>query len=319
MDSFDAAVSSGQRLSSVQISQFTRTLAQAGDLPNLLRLSRTIHGQDYDRDDYEDFVQGLLNHDFAEMAAGCLTMGVIRTWCEDNAFFIVQSCPAIFERWAEPTSYFVSALGQTYQDLDSLDKIALLQGRTSDTQQKALHAFLQQDPRLWENLSPVWLGHATSPLRAAAIDLGWTMDALPDMVQQHARRDTIGDWVQAFDYAYSMGVATILWGQQTESAVAGKILGPLHAVAHANPTDIALAQAMLERAGCPGVLRAHTDMADALPHERSRLAGLVDMYLTLGCQGSLIEALMHDTIPSLEPMGLSNVATIALPNLEGPR
>lgn len=319
MDSFDDALNAGQRMSSVQIAQFTKTLAQAGDLPNLLRLSRTIHGQDYDRDDYEDFVQSLLNNDFAEMAAGCLTTGVIRTWCEDNAFFIVQSCPAIFQRWGAPTPYFVFALGQAYEDLDSHEKIALLRGQPSNPQEQALHAFLQQNPRLWENLSPVWLGHASSPLRAAAVELGWTMDVLPDMVQQHARRDTIGHWVQAFEYAYSMAVATTLWSQHTEPGIAGKILGPLHAVAHANPMDIALAQAMLERSGCAGVLFAHTDTVNVASHERVRLSGLVDMYVTLGCQQLLIEALMHGTIPSFAPTQLQNMDICALPDLEGPR
>ena len=235
MDSLDHAFNSGRRLTQEDIARFVIALGQASDQTNLLRLLRAIQTQDYDVDDYETFVHALMHNDFADMAAGCLTMGAIRTWCDDNSFEVINQCPAVFERWAAPNSYFVSALGQACEDLDNDDKIALLKGHGCNPHEQKLHAFLQREPTLWQYMSPAWLGHANSEQRAAACALGWEMEMLPDMSHQHARRNTLARWVTAFDYAYSMSVATLLWGGQESSAVNRKRLIGMYVDANANP------------------------------------------------------------------------------------
>ncbi len=315
MDSLAQALASGQRIASDDIARYVIALGQARDLPNASLLLRTIQTQDYDVDDYETFVHTVLQNDFADLAAGCLTMGAIRTWCDDNAFYVVNQCPEVFERWAQPNESFAGSLGQNLQDVDDGHKMSVLSGRGKTTKEQKLHAFLKQDPELWRCMSPAWVGHANSALRHAAEHLGWTMDALPDMIHQHARSNTVGKWARAFDYVHSLTVATLLWNGYDHQVVGSKRLVGMSIGAHASPVDAALARAMVLRAGCPEVLFVHQDVPGVSLAERTRLEGLVDMYLTLGCPQVLIEALMHDRLPSFEHPTESG---IALPDLEGP-
>lgn len=315
MRSLEQAFASMHPISSEDIARYVVALGRVGDLPNAARLLRMIQTDQYEMEAYETFVHTVLENDFADLAAGCLTMGAIRTWCDDNAFYVVKQCPKVFERWAQANAPFVGLLGQALEDVDNASKIAILSGRAATLTEQKLHEFLQAKPELWECLSPVWLGHANSALREAAERLGWTMAVLPDMIHQNVRFNSVDKWVQAFDYAYSMSVATLLWSGDGHQVEGSKRLMGMSVAAHANPVDAALAGAMALRAGCPESLFVHPDVARIEAVERTRLEGLVDMYLTLGCPQVLIEALMHDRLPSFEP---AHPAPVALPDLGEP-
>ncbi len=314
MLSLDQALAANQRISPEDIARHVIALGQANDSNNAALLLRTIQTQDYDVEDYETFVYTVLEHDFADLAASCLTMGAIRTWCEDNAFYVVEQCPELFERWAQANAPFVGVLGQALEDVDNASKIAILNGRGATLTERKLYEFLRAKPDLWECLSPVWLGHANSTLRQAAERLGWTMAMLPDMIHQNVRFNSVDKWVKAFDYAYSMSVATLLWSGYEHQVEGSKRLMGMVVGAYASPVDAALAGAMALRAGCPESLVVHPDVSRIEAAERTRLEGLVDMYLTLGCPQVLIEALMHDRLPSFEP---AMEALVTLPDLGG--
>lgn len=273
--------------------------AKGGNIPEIRRLLEQADGYAYTLGVRDQIVAALMHGDFDYVLQATVEPATIEHWCMINAHVLVKKCPTLFERWARPIPRYVHAVAAAHADLNAEAKNAML-ATPATPQQKFLHAALRKHPHLWKELSPSWVGAKGSVLRETARGMGWDESRLPAMVLC-ARGRIAKEGCPQLAYPYSiLALSSVLLTTPLARFLISST-SIVQAPCDANPRDIALAQAVLEKTerwDC--AVAGHADMPSIDERERMRIAQMVDMHVMLGSLGALLDSLVHDVLPGVD-------------------
>lgn len=272
------------------------------------------------RDDYmkaeTTITDTLLANDELVMYKSCFELGYLADWCKDHTGHVVRHCPQVLQCWAEPstgvrTSTVHGSIADVLVSMPESSRLALLRGKSAEdgggfedtTAHRMLHRYLEHGSYHWRVISPHWIGAPGSPLRQAAIDLGWEARYLPTMIRRNAFGATAGEWLGRIPYAYSMlaceeYIHAETWAHHTpqESDI---VVG----AASADPVDIAMAQAIYKHNAQPkyGIaLRRHRATAALDVATLQAVNHFVEAHVIMGTLADLAQSLAQGMIPQLE-------------------
>lgn len=263
------------------------------------------------------------------MATRVLNAKLIERWVDHNTEKVVKQCPRLFERYAQPTKESIYWLGHHYGNLDEKEKTRILRGESAEYPHAFLHNALKEDPLLWDHLTPIWYGAKTSPLRAAAVELGWKPNATTGYFSRALKARQVHEWGAVMAYPHSTAVVAALLCQDkarlTKQRLANLIGGTAvwagvepsrFPLSQANAKDAALAALLVEKTQYPYVLGEFAPKEELDPTDMAFLRGIVDMHIGIGCLELLLKELEQDRLPgeTLTPDDQHN-DVYALPNL----
>lgn len=162
-------------------------------------------------------------------------------WMLDNVLHAIQACPNVMAFWNEqtPKQHYHGVLHHCLAGaLDGLDdgtKIRVLQGYGEDDKwaQAKLAVFIGSRQFDWRLLSPAWVGHPGSDLRAQAVHMGWSSDVLAGQVVWALRRPSSVQWRPWVPYPHSLAVLHRYQCTKKEFYETARLLEPM--VLHATP------------------------------------------------------------------------------------
>lgn len=257
---------------------------------------------------------------------------VLTQWVLDNALDVMGQSTAVLKAWENRDKTFNrtrSVYGQLAMALEPLseeDKTALLRGQVLSVPPHPAHRYLRNYLKTmlthWSVVSPVWVGEPSSPLRQAAVDLGWKPALLVNMLKTCMENNSNWQtWMDRVPYLYSAIAAYWVthtqfmesWRTRIPDRVSDEPGEVLTMVAGANPLDAALARHIV--ACSPIALKnkliAHPDVANVSPDVDSRLREIVQIHLHMDIFDELEQGLRIGYIP-----GLVEIPNIPLPTLD---
>lgn len=273
--------------------------AKEDDILEIRRLLDAANGYPDSLGVPEQIVGTLLRGDFDGISQKTLDQATIKKWCLAHAHVLVEQCPKLFERWASPVPRYVRCVALAHATLDAKAKTALLTAPTT-FQQSFLCQSLQEHPRLWQELSPAWVGAKGSDLRESARALGWNETMLPTMMFGLEPNDFCAEILTAMSYPYSVWVLSRghLLSPPTRMLSSGSLV---EARQGANPRDMVLAQQILKKTGKHNhSIVKHPTTPDTTDEERAKVEQMVDMHVMLGSLGALRDCLVHDVLPGID-------------------
>lgn len=257
----------------------------------------------------------LLANDELFIYKNSFELGYLAQWCKDNTEHVVRHCPEVLQCWAEPTtgvrtSTVHGRIAEVLETMPQAARLALLQGRSREdhggfedtTAHRMLHKYLAQGRYHWRVISPQWIGVAGSPLRQAAIELGWEAHYLPKMVHRNAFGPTAGEWLGRIPYAYTMLACEEHVHEQAWGEYAQRGAELLAAQAVADPVDVAMAQAIFKRAAYPqrGIsLRRHRATPALDKNALKSVDNFVEAHVIMGTLSDLAQSLAQGVTPQL--------------------
>ena len=302
--------------------------ARARDVPRFQALLEGIS----DRDDYmkaeTTITDTLLANDELAMYKGCFELGYLADWCKNHTGHVVRHCPQVLQCWADPstgvrTSTVHARIADVLECMPESAKAALLQGKSADdgggfedtTAHQMLHRYLEHARYHWRVVSPHWIGAPGSPLRQAAIDLGWQARYLPPMIRRNVFGATAGEWLGRIPYAYSMLACEEYTHAETWAHHTPQESDIVVGAASSDPVDIAMAQAIFKRHEQPKhgiVLRRHRATPVLDTTTLKKIDHFVEAHAIMGTLTDLAQSLAHGVVPHF---GVHE--TLALPDLDG--
>ena len=243
---------------------------------------------------------------------------MLSDWVHRNVVHVVQSCPTVLAHWSEesvigqPEKTLHRWLAHALEHLSDEDKIRVIRGSTRSGRAHAmLHDFLYKSANNWGMLSPAWIGHPESALRAVAIEAGWIPYQLMTQVWLSLHQSGAEQWTAWVPFPHS--IAVVHRYVATEFQLRRNETGPeaLHQVstAWANPKDVALAQFLVKHAPLPlnYTLDAHESVPPLDKACADRLEALVLVHLGLGFSKVLLQGVLDGVLPeqAIEPPSLA--------------